>query len=124
MKEIPYIEQMLVIGENRNYVSALIVPNFPTLKEWCKAHNIKATTNEEIVKSAEVNKMLQGEINEKNKSFGNWETIKRFDLLPNEWTIEGGELTPTTKVKRKVVMEKYKDQIESLYSGVNTGIKN
>jgi long-chain acyl-CoA synthetase len=124
MKEIPYIEQMLVIGENRNYVSALIVPNFPSLKEWCKAHNVSATTNEEIVKSVEVNKMLQGEINEKNKSFGNWETIKRFDLLPNEWTIEGGELTPTTKVKRKVVMEKYKDQIESLYSGVNTGIKN
>ena len=124
MKEIPYIEQMLVIGENRNYVSALIVPNFPSLKEWCKAHNVTATTNEEIVKSVEVNKMLQGEINEKNKSFGNWETIKRFDLLPNEWTIEGGELTPTTKVKRKVVMEKYKDQIESLYSGVNTGIKN
>ena len=124
MKEIPYIEQMLVIGENRNYVSALIVPNFPSLKDWCKSHNVKATTNEEIVKSTEVNKMMQTEINEKNKSFGNWETIKRFDLLPNEWTIEGGELTPTTKVKRKVVMEKYKDQIESLYSGVNTGVKN
>jgi long-chain acyl-CoA synthetase len=124
MKEKPYIEQMLVIVENRNYVSALIVPNFPSLKEWCKAHNVNAATNEDIVKSAEVNKMLQSEINEKNKSFGNWETIKRFDLLPNEWTIEGGELTPTTKVKRKVVMEKYKDQIESLYSGVNTGIKN
>lgn len=120
MKEIPYIEQMLVIGENRNYVSALIVPNFPSLKEWCKSHNISATTNEEIVKSVEVNKMLQAEINEKNKGFGNWETIKRFNLLPNEWTIEGGELTPTTKVKRKVVMEKYKDQIEGLYSGVQT----
>lgn len=120
MKEIPYIEQMLVIGENRNYVTALIVPNFPTLKEWCKTHNVSAATNEEIVRSAEVNKMLQSEINEKNKSFGNWETIKKFELLPNEWTIEGGELTPTTKVKRKVVMEKYKAQIESLYSGVNT----
>jgi long-chain acyl-CoA synthetase len=118
MKEIPFIEQMLVIGENRNYVTALIVPNFTSLKEWAKTHNVNASTNEEIVKSAEVKKMIQSEIEEKNKSFGNWETIKRFDLLPNEWTIEGGELTPTTKVKRKVVMEKYKDQIESLYSGV------
>jgi long-chain acyl-CoA synthetase len=124
MKEIPFIEQMLVIGENRNYVTALIVPNFPSLKEWAKTHNVKASTNEEIVKSAEVKKMIQSEIDEKNKSFGNWETIKRFDLLPHEWTIEGGELTPTTKVKRKVVMEKYKNEIESLYSGVNTGIKN
>jgi long-chain acyl-CoA synthetase len=118
MKEIPYIEQMLVIGENRNYVTALIVPNFPTLKDWCKSHNISAASNEEIVKNAEVNKMLQAEVDEKNKSFGNWETIKRFALLANEWTIEGGELTPTTKVRRKVVMEKYKAQIDSLYSGV------
>jgi long-chain acyl-CoA synthetase len=118
MKEIPYIEQMLVIGENRNYVTALIVPNFITLKDWCKSHNISATSNEDIVKNAEVNKMLQAEVDEKNKSFGNWETIKRFVLLPNEWTIEGGELTPTTKVRRKIVMEKYKEQIDSLYAGV------
>jgi long-chain acyl-CoA synthetase len=62
--------------------------------------------------------MMQAAIDEKNKSFGNWETIKRFELLPNEWTTEGGELTPTTKVRRKVVMEKYKDVVESLYSGV------
>jgi long-chain acyl-CoA synthetase len=124
MKEIPYIEQMLVIGENRNYVTSLIVPNFPSLKEWGKTHGVTATSNAEIVKNPEVIKMLQAEINEKNKSFGQWETIKRFALLPNEWTVEGGELTPTTKVKRKVVMEKYSKEIEGLYSGVNTGIKN
>ena len=118
MKEIPYIEQMLVIGENRNYVTALIVPNFPALKDWSKAHGIAVTSNDEIVKNPEVKKMLQTEIDAKNKHFGNWETIKRFDLLPNEWTTESGELTPTTKVKRKVVMEKYKDEIESMYSGV------
>jgi long-chain acyl-CoA synthetase len=122
MKEIPYIEQMLVIGENRNYVSALIVPNFPSLKEWCKSHNVNAATNEDIIKSLEVKKMIQSEIDEKNKGFGNWETIKRFELLPNEWTIEGGEMTPTTKVKRKVVMEKYKAEIDGLYSGVKTGV--
>jgi long-chain acyl-CoA synthetase len=61
--------------------------------------------------------MMQAAIDEKNKSFGNWETIKRFTLLPNEWTTESGELTPTAKVKRKVVMEKYKNEIEALYVG-------
>ncbi|MCW3124353.1 MAG: Long-chain fatty acid--CoA ligase [Bacteroidetes bacterium] len=118
MKEIPFIEQMLVIGENRNYVSALIVPNFPALAEWGKKHGVTVTSNEALVKSPEVKKMMQAEIDEKNKSFGNWETIKRFELLPNEWTTETGELTPTTKVRRKVVMEKYADLIEGLYSGV------
>jgi long-chain acyl-CoA synthetase len=120
MKEIPYIEQMLVIGENRNYVSALIVPNFPAITEWCKKHGVTVTDHAAIVKSPEVKKMMQAEIDEKNKSFGNWETIKRFELLPDEWTTESGELTPTTKVRRKVVMEKYKDAIDSLYSGVKT----
>jgi long-chain acyl-CoA synthetase len=61
--------------------------------------------------------MMQTEINEKNKNFGQWETIKRFALLPDEWTVDSGELTPTTKVKRKVVMEKYKDVIDGLYTG-------
>ena len=120
MKEIPYIEQMLVIGENRNYVSALIVPNFPALTEWCKTHGVQVTNHDQIIKSPEVKKMMQAAIDEKNKSFGNWETIKRFELLPNEWTTETGELTPTSKVRRKVVMDKYKDLVEGLYSGVKT----
>ncbi|MBS1595098.1 MAG: long-chain fatty acid--CoA ligase [Bacteroidetes bacterium] len=120
MKEIPFIEQMLVIGENRNYVSALIVPNFPALTDWCKQHGVTATNKEAIVKSPEVKKMMQAQIDEKNKNFGSWETIKRFELLPDEWTTETGELTPTTKVRRKVVMDKYKDIIEGLYSGVKT----
>lgn len=118
MKEIPFIEQMLVIGENRNYVTALIVPNFVNLREWCKKNGINAQSHQEIVKAPEVLKMMQNEINEKNKHFGQWETIKRFALLPDEWTVDSGELTPTTKVRRKVVMEKYKDQIENLYTGV------
>jgi long-chain acyl-CoA synthetase len=117
MKEIPFIEQMLVIGENRNYVTALIVPNFPALNDWAKKHGVKVTSHQDIVKDPTVLKMLQSEVDEKNKSFGQWETIKRFALLPDEWTVDSGELTPTTKVKRKVVMEKYKDVIDSLYVG-------
>ena len=116
MKEIPFIEQMLVIGENRNYVTALIVPNFIALKDWCKTNGVDDSSNEAIVKDKKVKQLFEDAINEKNKGFGQWETIKRFELMPNEWTVDTGELTPTMKVKRKVVVEKYSALIEKLYS--------
>lgn len=116
MKEIPFIEQMLVIGENRNYVTALIVPNFLSLKDWAKANNISAVSNAELVNNPTIKKLFEERIEEKNAGFGKWETIKRFELLPDEWTTDTGELTPTAKVKRKVVTEKYKDIIEKLYN--------
>ena len=116
MKEIPYIEQIMAVGENRNFVSALIVPNFLTLSEWCLKNGIHAANAEEMAKNPEVQKLFKAAIDEKNKSFGNWETIKKFELMPKEWTVDGGELTPTTKIKRKVVLEKYKDVIEQIYS--------
>lgn len=116
MKEIPYIEQIMVVGENRHYVTALIVPNFLNLTEWCTKNGIAAKTPEEMTQHAEVQKLFREAVDEKNKNFGQWETIKKFYLMPKEWSIEGGELTPTMKVKRKVVLEKYKDIIEQLYS--------
>lgn len=115
MKEIPFIEQMLVIGEDRNFVSALIVPNFVALKEWCAANGVPTDSNEKMVNDPKVKKLFEDAVNEKNKFFGNWETIKKFTLLPNEWTVDTGELTPTMKVKRKVVTERYKELIENLY---------
>ncbi|MFN8308532.1 MAG: long-chain fatty acid--CoA ligase [Chitinophagales bacterium] len=115
MKEIPFIEQMLVIGEDRNYVTALIVPNFPLLKDWASKQGLSFSSNKELTQLQEVNKMLQEEIDKKNKGFGQWETIKRFALIADEWTVDSGDLTPSMKVKRKVVMEKYKTVIESLY---------
>ncbi len=116
MKEIPYIEQIMVVGENRNYVTALIVPNMLTLSEWCLKNGVNAKTAEEMALSADVLKLFKDAIDEKNKNFGQWETIKRFQIMANEWSIDGGELTPTMKVKRKVVLEKYKDIIEKLYA--------
>ena len=116
MKEIPYIEQIMAVGENRNFVSALIVPNFLNLSEWCLKNGIHNTSPEELVKNPEVLKLFKGAIDEKNKNFGQWETIKKFELMPKEWTIEGGELTPTTKIKRKVVLEKYKTVIDHIYA--------
>jgi long-chain acyl-CoA synthetase len=116
MKEIPYVEQIMVVGENRNYVTALIIPNFLNLSEWATKHGISAKTPEDLVKNADVLKMFQEYIDEKNKNFGQWETVKRFKLIAKEWSIETGELTPTMKVKRKVVLEKSKELIEELYS--------
>ncbi|MCW5906254.1 MAG: long-chain fatty acid--CoA ligase [Chitinophagales bacterium] len=116
MKEIPYIEQIMVVGENRNYVTALIVPNLLNLSEWCLKNGIAAKTAEEMAQNADVQKLFREAIDEKNKNFGQWETVKKFHLMTKEWSIDGGELTPTMKVKRKVVLEKYKDIIEKLYS--------
>jgi long-chain acyl-CoA synthetase len=116
MKEISFIEQIMAVGENRNFVSALIVPNFQNLSEWCLKHGVHAASPEEMIKNPEVLKLFKEQIDVKNKNFGQWETVKKFQLLPKEWSIEGGELTPTMKVKRKVVIEKFKEVIESIYS--------
>ncbi len=116
MKECRFIEQIMVIGENRKFVAALIIPHFDYLKDWCNENNVKFSTNEDITKAPEVLSLLKKEINELNINFGKVEQIKKFELLANEWSVDSGELTPTMKVKRKVVKEKYKDIIEDIYN--------
>ncbi len=116
MKEIPYVEQIMAVGENRNFVSALIVPNYLNLSEWATKNGVAAKTPADLVKNAEVQKLFRDAIEDKNKNFGSWETVKKFELMEKEWSIDGGELTPTMKVKRKVVLEKYKDQIDKIYA--------
>lgn len=97
-------------------MSALIVPNFINLKDWCVKNGVNVGSNADIIKDAKVKQLFRDAIDEKNKFFGQWETLKRFELMADEWTVEGGELTPTMKVKRKVVTEKYAKQIEELYA--------
>ncbi|CAN5225841.1 AMP-dependent synthetase/ligase [soil metagenome] len=117
MKESPYIEQIMVIGENEKFVSALIVANFPAVKEWAKRHNVDASkNNEELLKDPAVQKLFKDEVEALNKDFSHVEQVKRFKVLVNEWSMEGGELTPTLKVKRKVVMEKYQKVVDEIYS--------
>ncbi len=116
-KESPFIEQFMVIGEGRKFPSALVVPAFEYLKDWCKKKGIEYTDAKEMVEDERVKERIRQEVDEKNKAFGHWEWIKRFVLIPDEWSIEGGELTPTLKVKRKEVQEKYADRIEGIYSG-------
>ena len=117
MKESPFVEQMMIIGAEQKFVGALIVPSFPTLKEWLRQKGIAFTTNEAIIHHTEVVALYRNLIDSFNEYFNHVEQVKRFELLPYEWTIESGELTPTLKLKRKVIMEKYKDAIDRIYIG-------
>jgi long-chain acyl-CoA synthetase len=116
MKENYLIEQMIILGAGRKYTAALIVPSFVTLEKRCKEHNIPFASQEQVVKEKRVIEMFQKIIDEYNPLFSHVEQVKKFILLPHEWTIDGGELTPTGKLKRKVVMTKYHNVIEQLYA--------
>ncbi|TDQ17071.1 long-chain acyl-CoA synthetase [Algoriphagus boseongensis] len=115
-KESPLIDQLLVTGENRNYPSALIVPSFDGLKEYCKHKGIPYTSDAEMISKPEIIEKYDREVENANKYFAKWEQVKRYKLLGQSWTIETGELTPTMKLKRKIIHEKYKAEIDSIYS--------
>jgi long-chain acyl-CoA synthetase len=117
MKQSRFIEQIMVIGDGQKMPAAFIQPSFDFVKEWAKIHKITiGTTNEEIVSNHRVIERIQEEVDKLNEKFGNWEKIKRFELTPDLWSIEGGHLTPTLKLKRKVVMEKYLDLFNKIYN--------
>lgn len=115
-KEYPYIEQIMIVGENRKFVSALIVPSFPNLREWCAKKGLQNSTNKELIGHPEVISEFQNAIEQFNKGINKVEQVKKFQLLPDEWSVESGELTPTMKLKRRVILEKYKNDIEEIYS--------
>lgn len=121
-KESPYIEQIMVVGEDRKFTGALIVPSFANLKKWAAKNGINAASNEELVKNERVIDLYKQALDKYNQFFSHIEQIKKFVLLPHEWTVDAGELTPTLKVKRKAIMQKYNEEIESLYSG--SGVKS
>lgn len=116
MKESSFIEQMMVVGEGHKFVGALIVPSFNNLQSWMNKKEIPFTTREEAIRNPEVLNMYKSVVEKFNELFNHVEQIKRFELLAEEWTIDSGELTPTLKLKRKVIKEKYKDAIERIYS--------
>lgn len=116
LKESPFIEQVMVIGENQKFASALIVPSFAFLKEWCIRKEIPYSSNEEIIKNEEVKKRILEEVEKVNKTLAQFETIKRPELLPREWTIEFGEMTPKLSFKRKVIMAANKELVNKIYS--------
>jgi long-chain acyl-CoA synthetase len=115
MKESPFIEQILLIGDNRKFVSALIVPGFSKLKEWAKQHGIEYTSNEAIIKNTMVLALISDIVDEYNQLFNPVEQVKKFTLLPREFTIEQGEMTPKLSVKRKVVLANFEKEVEAMY---------
>ena len=116
MKQSRFIEQIMVIGDGQKMPAAFIQPNFDFVREWAVMHNIPVgKTNEEISKNPKIKERIDQEVEDINKKFGNWEQIKRIELTPDIWSINGGHLTPTMKLKRKVVLEKYKDLFDKIY---------
>ena len=116
LKESRFIEQVMVIGESEKMPASIIQPHFEFLTEWAKLKKIKSDgTNSSIISNKKVRKRIQKEISKANESFGNWEQIKAFELTPDVWSIENGLLTPTMKMKRKVVKEKYQHLYQKIY---------
>ncbi len=114
-KESLFIDQLIVVGENRKFAGALIVPDFNFLKSWCNVKEVPYTTNEEMISLPRIRKRFQQEITKFNKFFGETEKVKSWDLLGSEWTFETGEITPTLKLKRKFITNKYQTQIAKLF---------
>lgn len=111
-----YIEQVAVIGDSRKFVSALIVPAFAALKAWADEKRIAYATTEELLDNAQVHEMIERRLEVLQKGLAPYEKIKRFKLLPHEFTMDSGELTNTLKLKRRVINENYAKEIEALYS--------
>jgi len=116
LKESPFVEQVMVIGAERKFVGALIVPSVPTLKEWMREKEIAFTTIEDALHHPKVLELYRQLVESFNSFFNHVEQIKKFELLPREWSVDTGELTPKLSLKRKVIMEKYKAAVERIYS--------
>lgn len=120
MKESPYIEQMMVVGAGMKFVAALIVPSFMQLRKFMRDQTGKETTltDAELVKQPEVIELIQKQVDKYNQFFSHPEQVKKFVLLPREWTIDTEELTPSLKIKRKVITQKFQKEIDGIYEGV------
>lgn len=115
--ESGFFENVVVLGENEKYAAAIIVPDFSFLKDWCAKHEIPYTTNEEMIGVKEVKNRLTAEVQKINSNFGDTEKVKRFKFIADEWSTANGILTPTLKVKRAVILQKYGDMISRMYQG-------
>lgn len=116
-KQSRFIEQIMVIGDGEKMPAAFIQPNFDFVKDWAKLKGINVgETPAEIACNKEVIERIEGEVEELNKKFGNWEQVKRVELTPEIWSIDGGHLTPTMKLKRKIIKEKYQALYDKIYN--------
>ncbi len=116
MKECPFIEQMMVVGgDDKKFIAALIVPSFLLLSAWAKEQELAFNSNSELIALPQAIALMEQEVEKLNPNFGHWEQIKKIKLLSEEWSVETGELTPTMKPKRKIIYEKYAKEIVAFY---------
>ncbi|MEO7313873.1 MAG: long-chain fatty acid--CoA ligase [Ginsengibacter sp.] len=115
MKESPFIENMMVIGAGYKFVSALIIPAFSYLNDWCRENNVENSSREKTITNPKVIELYRGILDKYNLLFNHVEQVKKFELIPEEWGIDSGEMTPKLSLKRKVVMEKNKELIKKIY---------
>lgn len=117
LKGSRFIEQAMVIGENRKFPAALVVPSFPFLKDYCALKGIPYTSNEQVVKEPRIVERLFAEVQKVNEGLGHWEQVKKIALLPTEWSVDGGEMTPKLSLRRKPILAKYAAVVEGIYAG-------
>jgi len=115
LKESPFIEQVMLVGAEKKFVGALIVPSFPNLDDWARKNNVDQNNHEQLLRNPRVIEFFRELVESFNKFFNHVEQIKKFELLPHEWSVETGEMTPKLSLKRKVIMEKYRDAIQRIY---------
>lgn len=117
LKESPFVEQVMLVGSERKFVGALIVPSFPNLRDWYRKNGLPDTLpNADIIRDPKVIELFKDLVESFNKYFNHVEQVKKFELLPEEWSVESGEMTPKLSLKRKVIMEKFRDAIERIYT--------
>ncbi|MEL1245491.1 AMP-dependent synthetase/ligase [Flavobacterium sp. DGU11] len=115
MKQSRFIEQIMVIGDGEKMPAAFIQPDFEFVKQWASRKGLSLTDNKAIAESKEVKERIQEEIDGINKKFGHWEQVKKFEITPDIWSVDGGEMTPTLKLKRKAIKEKYQKLYDKIY---------
>ncbi len=113
-----YIDQFVLIGDRRMFLSALIVPDFDSLKRYAERHGIEYIETSDLVKREEIIKVMEKDIQELQRDLAHYERVRKFTLLDRPLTIENGEITPTQKVRRQIVEDRYADVIERMYSGL------
>ncbi|WP_153010859.1 AMP-dependent synthetase/ligase, partial [Aquitalea magnusonii] len=115
LKESAYIDQIMVVGDGQKFAAALIVPLYERLQEWCQEHGITYTTNSEMRLHPRIVELIEREVKRFNRHFGSWEHIKKFSLLDKPWCVDAGELAPTLKLRRKVISERCRALIDTMY---------
>ncbi len=116
LKAFLFVSQAAVVGDKHKFLSALISPNFAVLEDWAKQQGINAATRRELVENQTVKAHYQAIVDKVNSSLAQFETIKRFDIVPEEWSVAGDELTPSLKLKRRIINQKYAAQISAFYA--------